>query len=63
MICYSYEQEVNCLRVGYRTTLEENLILAIKIRAIELHVDANDILEELIRKYLNGETQIEVKRK
>lgn len=51
------------MRVGYRTTLEEDLISAIKIRAIELKVDANDILEELIRKYLNGELQIEIKRK
>lgn len=51
------------MRVGYRTTLEENLISAVKIKAIELKVDANDILEELIRKYLSGETQINVKRK
>ena len=51
------------MRVGYRTTLEEDLISAVKIKAIELKVNANDILEELIKKYLDGEIQIEVKRK
>jgi predicted HicB family RNase H-like nuclease len=40
------------LRVGFTTTLEEKLIAEIKIEAIKQGKNVNDILEELIEKYL-----------
>lgn len=46
-------------RVKFNTTLNETLIDAIKIQAIEKKVDVNDILEILISKYLQGEMSID----
>lgn len=40
------------MRVGFTTTLEESLIAEIKIEAIRQGKNVNDILEELIEKYL-----------
>jgi hypothetical protein len=51
------------VRVGFKTTLEEDLISKIKMEAIKEKVDVNDILEPLIEKYLNGEIQIDIKKK
>jgi hypothetical protein len=51
------------VRVGFKTTLEENLISKIKMDAIKNKVDVNDILEPLIEKYLGGEIKIELKIK
>ncbi len=50
------------MRKGFRTTLDEDLLSQLKIKAIQKNVDVNDILEKLIAKYLNGEIQIEVKK-
>ena len=46
------------LRIGFRTTIEENLVKQLKIDAINKQVNVNDILEELIKKYLDGEIKI-----
>lgn len=46
------------MRVGFKTTIEENLLSPLKIRAIQEKVNVNDILEKLIEKYLNGDTEI-----
>lgn len=51
------------VRKGFRTTIEEDLISKLKIRAIQEKVDVNDILEELIKKYLNGDIQIKFNKK
>ena len=50
------------LRVGFRTTIDEDLLSKIKIKAIQEKVDVNDILEDLIRKYLNDEIQIKINK-
>jgi len=49
------------MRIGFKTTIEEDLISELKIKAIKEKVDVNDILEKLIAKYLNHEIQIEIK--
>ena len=46
------------LRVGFKTTIEENLIKQLKIEAIQNNVDVNDILEMIIDKFLKGEIQL-----
>ncbi|MBP9477526.1 MAG: hypothetical protein KBF12_02805 [Sebaldella sp.] len=46
------------MRVGFKTTIEENLIKQLKIEAIQNNVDVNDILEKLIDKFLKGEIQL-----
>ena len=51
------------MRVGFKTTLDEDLISKIKMNAIKEKVDVNDILEPLIKKYLSGEIEIEIKKK
>ena len=48
------------MRVGFKTTLEEKLISELKIQAIKSNINANDILEELISKFLNGEIKLDV---
>jgi hypothetical protein len=50
------------MRKGFKTTIEEDLLSSLKIRSIQENVDVNDILEELIRKYLNGEIEIKIKK-
>ena len=50
------------LRIGFKTTIDEDLISQIKMKAIQEKVNVNDILEELIKKYLNNEIQIEIKK-
>lgn len=47
------------LRVGFKTTIEENLLSEIKIKAIQNKINVNDILEKLIEKYLNEEIQVD----
>ena len=51
------------MRIGFKTTIEENLIKQLKIKAIENKVDANDILELLIDKYLKGEVELKLNSK
>jgi len=51
------------LRIGFKTTLEKKLISELKIQAIKADVNVNDILEELIRKFLNGEIRLSVVEK
>ena len=46
------------MRVGFKTTIEEDLISKIKVRAIQEKVSVNDILEILIKKYLDEEIKI-----
>lgn len=43
------------MRVGFRTTIDDKLLSEIKMIAIQEKVNVNDILEQLIKKYLNGE--------
>lgn len=50
------------MRVGFRTNLDEILLQRLKILAIEMKVDVNDILEPLIEKYLNGEVELNIKK-
>lgn len=50
------------MRKGFKTTLDEDLLSRLKIKAIQENVNANDILEKLIEKYLNGEIQINIKK-
>lgn len=50
------------MRKGFRTTLDEDLISQLKIEAIKLHVDVNDILEKLIALYLKGEIKLDIKK-
>ena len=49
------------MRIGFRTTIEEDLLSQIKIKAIEEKLNVNDILEQLIEKYLKGEIVIDKK--
>lgn len=51
------------MRVGFKTTLDEDLVSKIKMEAIKEKVGVNDILEPLIEKYLNGEIEIETNKK
>jgi len=51
------------MRVGFKTTLDEELLSKIKIKAIQEKVNVNDILEELIKKYLDQQIILELKRK
>lgn len=46
------------LRIGFKTTLEQELIEQLKIEAVKQKVNVNDILEKLIEKYLKGEIKI-----
>lgn len=50
------------MRIGFKTTLEDNLIDDLKIIAIKNKVDVNDILENLIEQFLNGDIQIDFKK-
>ena len=51
------------LRIGFKTTLEKELIDKLKIEAIKQGVNVNDILEVLIKKYLDGEIDIKNDKK
>lgn len=51
------------LRIGFKTTIEEDLITQLKIDAITNKVDVNDILEQLIEKYLSGEIELKFSSK
>lgn len=46
------------MRIGFKTTLDKELIEKLKIQAIKQGQNVNDILEKLIEKYLNGEIKI-----
>ena len=37
------------MRKGFRTTLDEDLLSQLKIKAIQKNVDVNDILEDSLR--------------
>ena len=50
------------MRVGFKTTLNEDLIYQLKIIAIQQKVNVNDILEKLIALYLKGDIRIEIKK-
>jgi len=50
------------LRKGFKTTIEENLIDELKIVAIKNKVDVNDILEILIKQFLDNKIQIDFNR-
>jgi uncharacterized protein (UPF0297 family) len=43
------------MRVSFTTLIDETLLKRAKIRAIEEGRYVNDIIEELLRKYLNEE--------
>lgn len=45
------------MRVGFKTTIEKELIEKLKIKAVQEGVSVNDILEILIDKYLEGEVE------
>ena len=51
------------MRIGFKTTIEENLISDLKIKAIKEKVNVNDILEMLIQKYLKDEIEIDFNNK
>ena len=51
------------MRIGFKTTIDEDLISKLKIKAIQEKVNANDILEKLIEKYLNGDIEIDIDTK
>lgn len=51
------------LRIGFKTTIEKELIDKLKIEAIRQGVNVNDILEVLIKKYLDGEINVELDKK
>ena len=46
------------MRIGFKTTIEENLIQELKIDAINKKINVNDILEKLIEKYLKGDIEV-----
>lgn len=46
------------MRIGFKTTIEEKLIKNLKIKALQQGVNVNDILEQLIDKYLKGDIQL-----
>lgn len=46
------------MRKNYSTTLDENLLKEIKKAAIDEGRDLNDILEEIIRKYLESKKKV-----
>ncbi len=45
------------MRTAFRTTIEKNLLDALKKNAVDRGVDANDILEELLTHYFKSEAQ------
>lgn len=49
------------MRIGFKTTIDEDLLSVLKVKAIQEKVNVNDILEKLIAKYLNNEIQIQLK--
>jgi len=48
--------------VGFKTTIDEDLLSQIKMKAIQEKVNVNDILEKLIKKYLNGDIEININK-
>lgn len=48
------------MRIGFKTTIKEDLINKLKFNAIENKVNVNDILEKLIEKYLKGEIKLDI---
>ena len=46
------------MRIGFKTTIKENLIQELKIDAINKKINVNDILEKLIEKYLKGDIEV-----
>ena len=47
------------MRIGFKTTIEEKLIKSLKMKALEKGVNVNDIIEQLIDKYLKGEIKLD----
>ena len=62
MIIRYYNRKIGgeYLRIGFKTTLEESLISDLKIEAVKNKVNVNDILEELITKFLKGKIELDV---
>ena len=50
------------MKKKFTTTLDEKLIEAIKIRAIQDSTNVSAIMEALIIKYLSGEIDLDVKK-
>jgi len=50
------------LRIGFKTTLDEELLEQLKVDALKKKVNVNDILEQLIEKYLKGEIEVSFKK-
>ena len=48
--------------MGFKTTIDEDLLSQIKMKAIQEKVNVNDILEKLIKKYLNGDIEININK-
>ena len=46
------------MRKKFTTTLDEQLITKIKIKAIEENTDVSKLLEKLILKYLKSENEV-----
>ncbi len=47
------------MRIGFKTTIDEELIKNLKMKALQKGVNVNDILEQLIDKYLKGEIKLD----
>jgi len=50
------------MRVGFKTTIDDELLRKLKIDAVNHGVRVNDILEPLIEKYLTGEVKIVIQK-
>ena len=46
------------MRIGFKTTLEKELIEKLKIVAIKQGLNVNDIMEKLIEKFLQDEIRL-----
>lgn len=46
------------MRIGFKTTIKEELIKNLKIKALQQGVNVNDILEQLIDQYLQGKIKL-----
>jgi len=63
MLLYIHEHRRWSMRIGFRTTLDENLLSQVKIKAIQEKCNVNDIIEKLLEKYLKGDIKIKIKHK
>lgn len=49
------------LKTRFTTTIEDELLSKLKIKAIQEKVNVNEILEKLIALYLNEKVDLEIK--